>query len=159
MMAISADDNYNMEWHDIQKQEEVGTAVYKVYTFFKRVCDDLNIDHPERQFCFTMDNLNIHHSPIITGIVLGQVHRILIRAPYWSVDGPMEYIFNSIHIFLLMFYNEVYDLDEPEVTLDCIIDVLFQFFQLFSPCQLLQNISLTNEYFLFLRVVWILKTK
>ena len=56
MMAISADGNYNMAWHDIWPQEEGGTDVYRVYTFFGRVIDRLTIDHPGRSFCFTMDN-------------------------------------------------------------------------------------------------------
>ena len=123
MMAISADDAYDMEWHWTWKQEEGGTTIWIVYSFFLQICDQLDIDHPGRRFCFTMDNLNIHHSPIIVTLLISRGHDVLYRAPYWSVDGPMEYVFNTIHVFLLMFYNAVHDLDELEVTLDHIIDV------------------------------------
>ena len=56
---------------------------------------------------------------------------MFFRAPYWSVDGPMEYIFNTIHVFLLQFHNEVHDLDQLEATLDHIIDVHKIFLDIF----------------------------
>ena len=130
-MAISANDQYDMVWHDIWKQEEGGTTILRVCTFPERICDQLAIDHPGRRFCFTMDNLNIHHNPIITGLLISRGHDVLFRAPYWSVDGPMEYIFNTIHVYLLMFYNEVHDLDELNDILDHIIDVHLHMFSVY----------------------------
>jgi hypothetical protein len=34
LIAISADSNYNMEWHGVWPQEEGGTDVYRIYIFF-----------------------------------------------------------------------------------------------------------------------------
>lgn len=90
-MTISADRNYNMKWHDIWPQDEGGTTIFRVYTCFERICIQLAIDWPGRQFCFTMDNLNIHKHPMILQLLRSRGYRILFRAPHWSVDGPMEY--------------------------------------------------------------------
>jgi len=90
MMAISADPAYDMEWHDIWPQEEGGTDIYRVYIFFERIIYRLANDHPGWSFCFTMDNLNTHKHPMVLGLITGGGHRYLFRAPYWSVDGPME---------------------------------------------------------------------
>jgi transposase len=40
---------------------------------------------------------------LITGAGAG--HRYLFRAPYWSVDGPIEYVFNTIHTHLLSYFT------------------------------------------------------
>jgi len=121
MMAISVDGNYNMAWHDIWSQEEGGTDVYKVYTFFRRVIDRLTIDHPGRSFCFTMDNLNTHKNPMVLNLITGEGHRYLFRAHYWSVDGPIEYVFNTIHTHLLLFFTQIHDLDQLE---NCLIEII-----------------------------------
>ena len=42
-------------------------------------------------------------------------------APYWSVDGPMEYIFNAIHTHLLMHFHGIDDLTALGIGLDVII--------------------------------------
>jgi hypothetical protein len=36
-MAIAADPAINMEWHDIWKQEEGGTTVFRYYVFLERI--------------------------------------------------------------------------------------------------------------------------
>ena len=121
MMAISADGKYNMAWHDIWPQEEGGTDVYRVYTFFRRVIDRLTIDDPGRFFCFTMDNLNTHKNPMVLNLITGEGHRYLFRAPYWSVDGLIEYVFNTIHTHLLSFFTQIHDLDQLE---NCLIEII-----------------------------------
>ena len=102
-----------------------GVQMYRVYSFFDRVTQWLNQNHPGRMFCFTMDNLNIHHSPVITDLITNRGHRYLYRAPYWSVDGPMEYIFGTIHVHLHLptyyYYKEVENLVQLENILDTII--------------------------------------
>ena len=49
-----------------------------------------------------MDNLNIHKHPVIRQTIHAAGHRIVFRAPYWSCDGAIEYVFNTLHTFLLM---------------------------------------------------------
>ena len=80
--------------------------------------DQLDADQPGRSFCFTMDNLNIHHSKNLLERFEERGHRYLFRAPYWSVDRPMEYIFNTGHVFLLIYFRDIEDLDELGNRLD-----------------------------------------
>jgi hypothetical protein len=110
MMAISADTDYNMEWHSLWPQEEGGTNLYRMYRFIESIIDQLAVDWPGRSFCFTMDNLNVHHSPVLLNLIVNHGQRYLFRAPYWSVDGPMEYIFNTIHNLLLRHFRTIDDL-------------------------------------------------
>jgi hypothetical protein len=63
---------------------------------------DLGQVFPNRSFCFTMDNLNIHKHFIIRNSIANAGHRIVYRAPYWSCDGAIEYVFNTIHTELEM---------------------------------------------------------
>lgn len=69
IMAVSADPIYDMEWHEHWEQEEGGTDLYRMYTFFERIMDQLAVDRPRRSFCFTMDNLNVHHHPMLLNLI------------------------------------------------------------------------------------------
>lgn len=131
MMGVSADRAYNMEWHDLWEQDEGGTNLYRVWLFFDRIMDQLDRDWPGRSFCFTMDNLNIHHNPIILNRIIEKGHKYLFRAPYWSVDGPMEYVFNTIHTHLLQHFKEIGDLVVLENVLGQIIARLTNFIRYF----------------------------
>ena len=122
-----------MAWHDIWPQEEGGTDVYRVYTFFRRVIDWLTIDHPGRSFCFTMDNFNTHKNPMVLNLITGECHRYLFRAPYWSIDGPIEYVVNTIHTHLLSFFIQIHDLDQLENCLNKIINDMGGFERYFFP--------------------------
>ncbi len=55
-----------------------------------------------------MDNLNIHEHPVILNLIHGRNHRVIFRAPYWSCDGAIEYILNTIQTKLQM---DVYGVD------------------------------------------------
>ena len=122
LMSISGDREYNIEWHDVWPQEEKGTDVYCVYEFFQRVIAELVLDHPDQLFCFTMDNLKSPQNLIVFNLITGAVHRYLFYAPYWSVDGLIEYVFNTIHTRLLLFFTEIHDLNQLKNRLDEIID-------------------------------------
>ena len=112
MMAVSADPAYDMEWHDYWRSDEGGTNLFRLLEFYERILDRLDQDWPGRSFCFTMDNLNIHKNPIFLHLIMSRGHRYLFRAPYWSVDGPMEYVFNTFHVYLLFFFRNIEDIDD-----------------------------------------------
>ena len=95
--------------------------MYRMYIFIERVCDWLDENRPTRVFCFTLDNLNVHANVFILNLITSRGHRYLFRAPYWSVDGPMEYVFNTFHVKLLLFFREIEDLDELRNALNQII--------------------------------------
>ena len=45
----------------------------------------------------------------------------MFRAPYWAVDGSVEYVFNTTHSMIEVMYNNISDLVELEVVLRNII--------------------------------------
>ena len=36
-----------------------------------------------------------HHNAQVSAMVLAAGHRIMFRAPYYPVDGPIEFVFNT----------------------------------------------------------------
>ena len=100
--------------------------------------DQLDADHPGRLFCFTMDNRDIHHSEILLERFEERGHRYLFRAPYWSLDRPMEYIFNIVHV-LLTYSRDIGDLDELGNRLDSIITEMGDFLEYFMHVQFPDN--------------------
>ena len=139
LMAVSADPLLDMEWHDIWRQELGGTTVYRYYVFIERIINWLAQNYPGRVFCFTADNLNVHHDPNVCDLITRNGHRYLFRAPYWAIDGPMEYVFNAIHVHLLMHFGEVHNLDELENVVDTIIANLTNFLRYFLHCNFPNN--------------------
>jgi len=67
----------------------------------------LDLNRPGLEFCLTMDNLNIHKHPAVLDLIDDAGHKIVFRAPYWSCDGAIEYVFNTIHVKLQMADNGV----------------------------------------------------
>ena len=133
MMAVSADPQYNMEWHTVWPQDEEGTTIHwVVYALFELIIDQLDIDYPGRSFCFTMDNINIHHNSMIIILITDRGHQYIFWSPYWPVDGPVEYIFNTIHTQLMMYYNKIENLVQLENVLDIIIANIRHFERYFS---------------------------
>jgi hypothetical protein len=49
-----------------------------------------------------MDNLSLHKHPIVQNLIHASGHRIVFCAPYWSCDGGIEYVFNTIQTMLQM---------------------------------------------------------
>ncbi len=52
-----------------------------------------------------MDNLNLHKHPMTITLVYLHGHRVVFWAPYWSCDGAIEYIFNTLQTELQMEIN------------------------------------------------------
>ncbi len=66
------------------------------------LCDWLVANWPGRPLLFTMDNLNLHRHPIVSNLIYGRGHRVVFCAPYWSCDGSIEYVFNTVQTRLQM---------------------------------------------------------
>ena len=47
-----------------------------------------------------MDNLNSHHNQQIAAMIYAAGHRLAFRVPYYPVDGPIEYVFNTVQSHL-----------------------------------------------------------
>jgi hypothetical protein len=100
IMAILGDANNPYSFH--QTFTEGGTDLFRFYGFMRDLIDHLAATFPGRSFMFTMDNLNIHKHQVILDLIRDRGHRIVFRAPYWSCDGAIEYVFNTIHTHLEM---------------------------------------------------------
>ena len=79
------------------------------------------MNRPNESFCFTLDNLNIHKHPIILNLIEEAGHRVVFRAPYWSCDGAIEYVFNTIQTHLQMDDDGVDNVDDLIEEIDDII--------------------------------------
>ncbi len=119
LLAITGNDQYNMSWHHTWEGEGTTFAIF--YQFIERIINQLGHDHPGQSFCFTMDNLNIHHNPQILEIIAERGHQIVFRAPYGSCNGAIEYVFITIHSYLLYFHPNLETMDDLEDALETII--------------------------------------
>ena len=125
LLAISGDENEGDRWYDLW--EEGGTTNEKFFQFIQRIIDDIGPGNEERRRCFTMDNLNSHTSPTVYALIVGSGHRLLFRAPDYPVDGPIEYVFNTLQNLLCLFMREITDLGSLRVKVDELIGA-FVFF-------------------------------
>ena len=132
LACISGDDQLASRWIETWTGE--GTTTLRFSNFIRRVIGDLDQMYPnhERSFCFTMDNLNAHKNPQIINMILTSGHKIVYRAPYYAVDGAIEYVFNTIHTLLEVHYNQIHDMDELVHTVEQIFANLGSFVPYFE---------------------------
>jgi len=105
LLAISGDDVDCMRWNEIWMNG--GMTIIRFYDFTKKIIDDLDANFPGRSFLFTMDNLNSHKNPIILNMIHNAGDRYVFRAPYWPVDGAVEYVFNIVQTRLQSYFNQM----------------------------------------------------
>ena len=108
LMAISGDERAGQSFSFHRCYTEGGTDLWRFYNFMLELCNWLDAHRPGRYFLFTMDNLNIHKHPVILDLIHVRGHRVIFRAPYWSCDGAIEYVFNTLQTRLQM---DVYGVD------------------------------------------------
>ena len=56
-----------------------------------------------------MDNLNVHTNPMVVNAIINDGHKLVFRAPYYAVDGAIEYIFNVIECALCVRLREIFN--------------------------------------------------
>ena len=80
-------------------RQVAGTDSVTVADFFNSlVLPGLNAIQPPRTFNIMMDNLNSHHSPLVTNAIYFSGHQPLFRPPYRPQDAPIEFVINSIDL-------------------------------------------------------------
>ena len=121
-MGISGDKRDPFEFH--RMFSEGGTDQWRFFCFMEDFIGWLAVNRQNQSFCFTMDNLNIHKHAMILDLIEDGGHRVVFRAPYWSCDGPIEYVFNTIHVKLQMEDDGPSDGDTLMQKLDDIIFVM-----------------------------------
>ena len=100
LMGISGSEQTPFSYH--RMYSEGGTDLNRFYNFMVGFINYLDANYPGRRFVFTMDNLNIHKHPMVLHLIQSHGHGIVFRAPYWSCDGAIEYVFNTIQTHLQM---------------------------------------------------------
>lgn len=86
-----------------------GTTVDKMIEFITEILTDLGPATPNNRRCFTMDNLTAHHNHAVTALIYESGHRLVFRAPYYAVDGPIEYSFNTLQCMLRTRLHKITD--------------------------------------------------
>ena len=107
LMAISGDERVGEAFSFHRTYTEGGTNQWRFYNYMLELCDWLDMNRNGRSFLFTMDNLNLHKHPMIINMIHSRGHRVVYRAPYWSCDGAIEYVFNTIQTNLQVDVNGV----------------------------------------------------
>jgi hypothetical protein len=102
LMVISGDKREGESFSFHRCFIEGGTDLFRFYNFLFELFDWLDANRPGRSFLLTMDNLNIHCHPAMLHLIADRGHRVVFRAPYWSCDGAIEYVFNTLQTRLQM---------------------------------------------------------
>ena len=69
----------------------------------------------------------MHKNPIIMDLISNAGHRVVFRAPYYAVDGAIEYVFNTLQTNLMVEYNNLHSLDDLRNTVNLIIGAILTF--------------------------------
>ena len=107
LMVILGDERVGEAFSFHRCYTEGGTNLWHFYNYMLELCNWLAANQPGWDFLFTMDNLNIHKHPVIFHLIYLRRHRVVFWAPYWSCDGAIKYVFNTLHTRLQMEINGV----------------------------------------------------
>jgi hypothetical protein len=102
LMAISGDEWVDQAFSFHRCYIKGNTDLWWFYSFIDDFSCWLAANQPRRQFLFTIDNLNLHRSPIVTNLIHSYGHQIVYRTPYRLCDEAIEYVFNMIQTKLQM---------------------------------------------------------
>lgn len=91
----------------LEMWNEGGTTFERFHAFIQRILDDIGPGTPQRRRTFIFDNLGSHRHLLIIQMIYAAGHRVMFRAPYYPVDGPIEYFFNTIQGALTLSMYEI----------------------------------------------------
>ena len=77
-------------------ERKVGTTVADFYDCILRMLRSIGHATPDSRRLFTMDDLLAHKNRQVITPIHEWGHRVCFRAPYYSVDGAIEYVFNKL---------------------------------------------------------------
>lgn len=103
-MAIGGD-HIGEGWDDFARKP--GTTAVDFLDYINDILNDIGSGNAARQRYFTFDHLTVHHNPAVVWAILAARHRVAFRAPYYLVDGVIEYILNSIQQHLTYCMHEI----------------------------------------------------
>ena len=131
IMAISGDPA-GERWRDTWV--EGGTTNDRMVGFIRTILNSIGPGTPARRRCFTMDNLNSHHNALVTQLIYNAGHKLAFRAPYYAVDGPIEYVFNTLQNYLRINLPRITDNESLLHELDNAIASIYNFERYFIHC-------------------------
>ena len=111
-----------------------GTTIDRFEEFIEEIIDGLERVAPGRRFCFIMDNLSAHKNARIKNLIYGHGHRLAFRAPYYAVDGPIEYVFNTIQCLLRVHMRDIVTQLDLQTKLEEVIASIPTFAPYFHHC-------------------------
>ena len=127
LLAICGEDEIDgrdaRRWADIWI--EGGTTVGKMMEFIHHILEDIGPANELNFFVFTMDNLNSHKNAAVIALIHVYGHGVIYRAPYWAVDGSIEFVFNTVQTLCRSRLYEIY-------TGEDLIQVVYQTIQSIS---------------------------
>ena len=97
-----------------------------------KILEDIGPATQENWYCFTMDNLNSHTNVGFVVMIHAYGHCVVFRAPYYAVDGPIEYILNSLQTLICAQLHYVVDGNSLVAALHQSIQALVDFVPYFS---------------------------
>jgi hypothetical protein len=130
LLAICGDNVGRMHWHE--QWMDGGTTIERFFGFIDAIMNDFELNHPGRLFVITMDNLNTHKNFLVTNWKLMGGHRYVFHAPYWPVDGAVEYVFNAIPYKLRIIFNPLETMDDLRNRMNLMVSGIQSFYQYFE---------------------------
>ena len=94
----SANGQAARRWADVWL--DGGTTVDKMLDFIQVILQDIGVATENNFYVFTMDNLNSHKNVGVIALIHLYGHGVVYRAPYWPVDGAIEFIFNTLQTLM-----------------------------------------------------------
>ena len=79
---------------------EGGTTITRFLEFVQEILNMIGPATEEIFYVFTMDNLNSHRNVAVIALIHLYGHGVVFRAPYWPVDGPIEFVFNTLQTLI-----------------------------------------------------------
>ena len=110
LMAVTGRPGENDRFVDLE--ERPGTDILRVYDFIASIIERIGHGVDGDRRCFMMDNLSAHKHPIVLNLIHTAGHRYVFRAPYHPVDGPIEYVFDTIETEISTRMHEIFDLED-----------------------------------------------
>ena len=109
LMAVCGEDGSvdqpSRRWANIWN--EGGTTITRMLDFVRQILNDIGPAGQNNFHCFTMDNLSSHRNDAVVALIQAFGHGVVYRAPYWNVDGSIEYVFNTLQCLLRRRLHEV----------------------------------------------------
>ncbi len=109
LLAISGEPGVEGQpaWRWAETWSEGGTTIVRVHDFIQGILNDIGMGTPDNWYVFTMDNLNSHHNAAVVALIQAHGHGVVYRAPYYAVDGAIEFFFNTLQTMLRSDLHEI----------------------------------------------------